>query len=773
MQDFIVTETETALSFDGVGFDATRTYYSTSVTVDGIEYLYYGGLPFSNRLSIGLATSDGGDFVKVSDTDALISNFGSTPFTSLAIYPERVFYDDDSDLWTMYFWGQNKNLATDNGISGIGIATSTDGFSWDLQQTPLLAETGPSQGYSLNAIVQVDGLYVAYVSDSNPFGTVQGISTSTDGINFTPLQPVGYESSERLLTATEYGDGVIALFKTDDNTVFQTAYSEDGITFVIGSTVQLPGTYSPSDLVVEGEQVKVYAGFSVGNVNWSFGNVVTETFDIPISLFDAPDPNPEPIPFEINVFTAMQLAAASYAPVEENRDKDIAPDISDFGNVDDIAARIEQTQIYNSLFVDGGSTLKRLENYEIDGGIQITDSQGFYVRENAAAMLATTEDSLVVTFRGTNDNRSTFFSLGEAIIEKAVPDGKTQITGAYGALNGVSNGKGNGKGRDKISDKVADKAVPDNLKSPDVANWLNLDGHYQLFGDLVTSIEKLIKDNGFGEVYFIGHSMGGGMAQYAMSQFEDGYLGATYEAFVYAPSGLRDTDENQVKVGDDDRILNLRFDKDPIIWSSLGAEQRGDQIILESSGTGGHGTELYLNAAKHLFEAGFVEKVDYVNYIGEELRQISVRGDDVDGATFVRSGIPSDAILGTSGNDDITAARTLYGGVVVAGLEGNDVTDLVDALDTDAFVFRSGDGHDEVRGFQAGIDQLVLRNFDDPSDVKLEALDGGLFGLLSDSLVATWNENSSITFVGLDDADEFSLAVFGELPGMDDIFSSV
>ncbi|WP_425085825.1 cadherin-like domain-containing protein [Ruegeria profundi] len=285
-ETFVVSVTEAVLSFDGVGFDATRVYHPTSVTVEDTEYLYYAGLPFNNRLSVGVATSNGGDFVKFSDTDALISNFGSTPFTNLSINPVRVFYDEEISLWTMYFGGQDKNLITDNGTRGFGIATSQNGFDWNLQQSPLLAETGPGEGYTLNEIVRVGEQYIAYVTDVSPNGSIEGISTSADGVNFTSLVDANYSNAERLLTATEYGNGIIALFRTADNTVFRTAYSEDGINFTSGQTVQMPGVYQPSDMVVDGEQVKIYAGHSVGNVNWSFTNIVTEAFYLPVSTFD-------------------------------------------------------------------------------------------------------------------------------------------------------------------------------------------------------------------------------------------------------------------------------------------------------------------------------------------------------------------------------------------------------------------------------------------------------------------------------------------------------
>ena len=120
-----ITSYEVMLSFDGSGFDESRTLDPTIAIQDDIVHLFYSGLPFGNDVSVGLATSeDNQSFVRDS-SEALIDNTGSTPFTENRSYVESVLYDAETNQWLMYFWGNQRNLATDPGYErGIGVATS-------------------------------------------------------------------------------------------------------------------------------------------------------------------------------------------------------------------------------------------------------------------------------------------------------------------------------------------------------------------------------------------------------------------------------------------------------------------------------------------------------------------------------------------------------------------------------------------------------------------------------------------------------------------------
>lgn len=298
---YIVGAYDEILVFDGTGFDATRVQDATVVTEDGTTYLYYSGEPFNNHLSVGLATSvDGTTFTRFSD-EALIDYAGSTWFSDFRILPSKVIVENG--LWTMYFWGNNRNLSTDQGARGFGIATSTDGVTWTLASEPLLVEEGPSEGYTLIDVVTVGGQTIAYVTDLNSSGDrrVPSISTSTDGTSFSPPTVAPWDADHTIRAAVEYTGGVIGVFNTPDPTAFQVGFSTDGTTFTRGSTFLIDASRTIEELIVEGDTIVVYASKSVGNVNWNFGNRIIERFEIPLDLAEATPVSPQANGFKIEI----------------------------------------------------------------------------------------------------------------------------------------------------------------------------------------------------------------------------------------------------------------------------------------------------------------------------------------------------------------------------------------------------------------------------------------------------------------------------------------
>ncbi|WP_417729603.1 hypothetical protein [Roseovarius sp.] len=789
MSDFTITSNYTvetytiAVPYDGSGFDASQIRDVTYVDVDGVDYLYYSGLPFGNSYDLGLALSydDGETWEKVSD-QPIVSNAESPYWADFRLAAVSVEYTDG--LFEMWYWGNNTNLFTSSSnVVAFGYATSTDGLNWTFANDPIRIEAGSREGARLIEMVHFGDSYLAYYQDLNSGAANPLILiTSPDGQVFGDNDTeVDFATGNRLLTAAvhpDLPDLFFSLWINNDTGQQFLASSEDGQSFTVISDVEIP--FTPADMAFEGDQLLFYGTKSFGPVIWSYNNSsgVVGSMDFDLTVVDGPT---DPIPFDINVLTAMQLAAASYAPLEIDRDAAVAPDVIDYLGTD---ARDAENALYSDLFESGTTTLKLVENFSV-GDTQITDENGFYVRENAAALVAQADDTLFIVFRGTNDNTETFANVLKAIYRptkdalEELPLDPLQRQGtlaSLAALNGVKNSNGNGKGQDKIIDKVTERAVPEYVKSPDVEDWLNLDSHYSLFKDLTNAVEDMVTssrtDTTLAEitnVVFIGHSMGGGMAQYAMSDFADGMHDVSYSAYAFAPSGIEDNRRNEDldRFEPDDRIVNLRFDNDPIRYSSVGTEQRGDQIILSSQGTGGHETALYLNAAELLLDAGFSAPGEFVDADEQVFAQISVRADGANGAEFFDVGFPSDAFVGTRGSDTITPKLLLGEGSVVAGLEGDDVIDLGLSTGADAIIFRSGDGHDEITGFNAEEDQLVLRGFENSDPVSIAPSGGSVvFPDLfpPDTLVATWSDGSSITFVDLDDVEEFSLAVFGVLP---------
>ena len=485
-----------------------------------------------------------------------------------------------------------------------------------------------------------------------------------------------------------------------------------------------------------GDKAVVWASHFLGPVDTSFGNSVISTLTFDLDVFQL---EPEVPDFEFDIKTAMQLATAAYATIEDNPQ---APDVGD---------RADELSIYLSLF-DGSTDLRVATNVTVDG-VQVTDSKGFFVKENAAALVAQTDDALIIAFRGTNDNEDTFNNVAEALFGVDVPNVLgSQFTGRLAAWNAITNGNGKGKGLDKIRDKAVDKGLPEEIDSPDVEDWFDLTSHFGLFDELIAVIPNMLEELGLTKVLFTGHSLGGGMVQYAMSGFEPGDHGATYQAFAFAPSGV---DDDTISTNDP-RILNITFENDPIHWSSLGTEQRGDTLRLFSSDTGGHETKLYLEAAQALYKAGLRNKDDFVNGEGERLDLVSLRVGNPERADIELSNIAlNQAAIGTDGNDTIDV-DTIDRPALVAGLGGDDEIDLFQAIQADTLIFRNGDGNDTVFRFDPAEDRVALSGFQDPTDYQIAIIDGGLF--FDDTVTLIWNDTSSIEFQGVD-SDVFVAAI--------------
>ncbi|MBJ3764423.1 cadherin-like domain-containing protein [Maribius pontilimi] len=520
--------------------------------------------------------------------------------------------------------------------------------------------------------------------------------------------------------------------------------TDDG--FIVGALLEtdVPASDGVLELASDGSFVFTPAGSFVGETSFKYraqdnDGRVSFAQTVTINVAEGME---EPS-FDFNVLTAMQLSAAVYAPIEQNRDPETAPDLIDLGNPADIATREAQANIYNALF-DGSTDLEVLGDYTT-----LTDNNGFFVNQNAAALVATTDDALIISFRGTNDNESTFNNVGETLFGIDANVRGSQFTGPFAAWNAIQNANGKGKGLEKIRDSAVERGLPEEIDSPDVEDWFDLTSHFRLFDDLIASIPTILDEYGLSQVYFSGHSLGGGMVQYAMDAFGDDDHGATYDAFAFAPSGV---DDDAIST-DDSRILNITFENDPIRWSSLGTEQRGDILRLFSDDTGGHETNLYLEAARALFDAGLRSKDDFANGEGDKLDAVSLRVGNPDDAEIELFNIVlNQAAIGTDGNDEIDV-NTIDRPSLIAGLGGDDEIDLFQAIQADTLIFRDGDGHDTVLRFDPTEDRIELIGFQDPTNYQVVIIDGGLF--FDDVATITWNSETSIEFRGIN-GDDFT-----------------
>jgi Ca2+-binding RTX toxin-like protein len=327
-------------------------------------------------------------------------------------------------------------------------------------------------------------------------------------------------------------------------------------------------------------------------------------------------------------------------------------------------------------------------------------SNGIYVNQNAAALLARSGDALFLAFRGTND---------------------------------IGNGTGNwlaGGG------------------TPDTDHWFDLgpfdegmEDHYALLADLVAAIPGFVAANGIAKVYVTGHSLGAAMAQ----AFMDEHPQTIYEAVTFASPGYGFSNP----FNDDPRVTNLWLDGDVIELATFVLDNIGDDNTIyhriDFSALAGdpgfpgadvvlHDVEFYLAYAAFLREQGIdvaelqsLHGIDYetlyanAQVLSWQTRQFAIgTSNDVlispeDGVIvpgtddIMLGGAGNDVLGGGGGNDDLrggTGVDSLYGSTgndFVYGGDGADVLVLGAGVDTGEggagvdYIY-AGDGADTLRG---------------------------------------------------------------------------
>ncbi|KOR30594.1 hypothetical protein TI05_13705 [Achromatium sp. WMS3] len=352
---------------------------------------------------------------------------------------------------------------------------------------------------------------------------------------------------------------------------------------------------------------------------------------------------------------------------------------------------------------------------------------GLFTNGNAAALILRSGDSLVLSFRGTND------------------------TGSPNDDSGILN----------TSD-------PNNIIYPDRIHWggaasifdswsewegrdANMSDHYALFAPLITAIENYVgnADNGINHVYATGHSLGGAMAIEFTSQHED----MVDQTITFAAPAFTNENLSREEFEDLDNLtqVEILFDPVPMTWDSLGGVNRPGQLIrLAGDGTStpidenfdnilgadsvnsNHSTNYYrtiTDAIDSVSWQAIINGTDAQDIYLDGMREVENReesfvvsvNDDVitydpnwndffDGYFGDEFGF--DAYYGGNGNDHLTGGEEgdiLFGGGDndrLAGRGGDDI-------------FYGGSGNDRIHGGE-GTDTVVYASSADNYDFAIE-----------------------------------------------------
>lgn len=171
---------------------------------------------------------------------------------------------------------------------------------------------------------------------------------------------------------------------------------------------------------------------------------------------------------------------------------------------------------------------------------------GFYTHANAAALVARSDDTLVISFRGTND--------------------------------------ANEKGENTLDPNDRFHPDKDHWTTHDFLSSDSMTNHYRYFNQLLDKIEQYRSDNpDIQQVHVTGHSMGGAMAiQYMANQRSDSDLESVIFAaalFTYKRNFLGFVHRRDYR--DDERIIQVEISGDPVTdsWDYLIDNNRPGKVI--------------------------------------------------------------------------------------------------------------------------------------------------------------------------------------------------
>ena len=368
--------------------------------------------------------------------------------------------------------------------------------------------------------------------------------------------------------------------------------------------------------------------------------------------------------------------------------------------------------------------------------INNTNERGVFTNDNAGALVGRLDDTLVLTFTGTNDRLFSAKNFDNWLV-MGVAAGAGIATGGFaGAAITIE--------LVKIMDRILDAG------GMDQAHWLNRAAHWELFEPLVSEIGQLLEnDSEINSIKIIGHSLGAAMVPYMVSQidkwetqdrFSNKLLdvdGITFASPGYSPiDGFVKIDANDPRITNfwnSSDIINLPawFSKDPGDDNTWFVEMSGSWVdnfkehsmlaylaeseLLETIGLGigefmAAGNSLLgssLDAAKMFFE--YAGKNEYIVDSGS----VEYSASHLYLGQFFEDILSPAVIVGSDGSDIL---RDPDGdGNIFAGLEGDD-TITGGNLGADVFVFREGDGNDTIIDFDSAMDLIDARDFGSGAD---------------------------------------------------------
>lgn len=252
---------------------------------------------------------------------------------------------------------------------------------------------------------------------------------------------------------------------------------------------------------------------------------------------------------------------------------------------------------------------------------------GLYTFGSSAALLARNKDSVVIAFRGTNDNR-----------------GAKSKAGSYNDKDG------------------------NHYYRPDVGDWTDMPNHYQNFEPLITGLDKYIANNkDIKNVFVTGHSLGGAMA-IAYMQDHGNTSQTEYEAITFAAPDYRYFDilnDEGFNATQNHRLTHIEINGDQVP-ALLGTDDPPGQRILYFVGDE---TQALVDFSNHSMDyyseiAHSIDDLTWSDLLSRNEKTEILIGAKRESIPIERHGYPTEEFIVATSVDELTNDRRdiIYGG---------------------------------------------------------------------------------------------------------------
>lgn len=275
--------------------------------------------------------------------------------------------------------------------------------------------------------------------------------------------------------------------------------------------------------------------------------------------------------------------------------------------------------------------------------------EGFYTSANAGALVARTQDSLFVAFRGTNGP-------GDAVFD----------------------------------------------------DWLFQSEHVAQYDDLFLELTAYLEANAdITNLYLTGHSLGSSMADYWTNQLNGDGLGVTIENVTFAAPGVF------TNLPEFDNAASFRFNGDVIGLPAATSDNFGDLNVIVTdvvAPAGLHGINIYNRYVDFIQSQGITLDNMTTPFHGVDYDRIIVHGEIVGGGAFdVAVGAGVDSIFGAGMAEIILGGALrdiIYGNGGIDHIDGGTGNDLLSGGAGADFIhgrsgtdsITGGTGHDSIMG---------------------------------------------------------------------------